>query len=50
MERCMTDEHIDIQTSDAGDGYDRHDINVRWVAAVAIIVIIAIAGSVLALF
>lgn len=46
----MTDDNIDIQTPDAGDGYDRHDINVRWVAAVAIIVIIVIAGSVLALF
>lgn len=46
----MTDENEDIQTSDASDGYDRHDINVRWVAAITIITVILLAVSVLILY
>lgn len=46
----MTDEHKDIQSADTSDGYDRHEVNVRWVAAITIIVVGAIAVSVLGLY
>ncbi|MDH3889755.1 MAG: hypothetical protein OEV49_01620 [candidate division Zixibacteria bacterium] len=46
----MTSENSDKQTEHKDDGYDRHDINVRWVGAITIITIIVIAGSVIALY
>lgn len=46
----MSDEHKDTWTADANDGYDRHDINVRWVAAITILVVLAIAVSMIGLY
>ena len=46
----MTNEHNNKQNAHKEDGYDRHEINVRWVAAIAIITLIVIAVSVVGLY
>lgn len=46
----MTSDNNHKKTADSGDGYDRTDINVRWVVSITIIVVSLIVISVFFLY